>query len=158
MLKLLRSVPDPEGEFANRFLREARIAANFTDPRLCPVYDAGVLDGIPYFTMPLLAGETLESRIGREGAFDPEEAARLVATIARAIAIAHASGVVHRDLKPANIMMTPSGLPVVLDFGLARSKIPGGCSRDRARRRLGHARLHGARTDRRRPANHRTCD
>ena len=117
-LKVLRVGPDPDGHFASRFLREARIAANFTDPRLCPVHDAGVLNGVHYFTMPLLAGETLAVRIEREGAAHPDTAARLVAMIARGVSIAHGAGVVHRDLKPANIMMTAAGSPVILDFGL----------------------------------------
>ena len=119
-LKILRVHPDLDGHLTSRFLREARIAAGFTDPHLCPVYDAGILDGFHYFTMPLIAGETLATRLEREGAIDPRVAARLVAVIARAVAIAHRAGVVHRDLKPANVMMTSMGSPVVLDFGLAR--------------------------------------
>jgi serine/threonine protein kinase len=119
-LKILRAEADPDGRLTSRFLREAKIAATFTDPRLCPVHDVGVADGIHYFTMPLLSGETLAVRLKRDGAVSPDHAARLVATIARAVSIAHRAGVVHRDLKPANIMMTADDAPVVLDFGLAR--------------------------------------
>ena len=119
-LKVLRVGLDPDGHLASRFLREARIAASFTDPHLCPVHDAGVLNGFQYFTMPLIDGETLASCLVRDGAVDPTSAARLVLEIAYALSIAHRAGVVHRDLKPANVMMTADGSPVVLDFGLAR--------------------------------------
>ena len=68
-LKVLRVGPDPDGQLTRRFLREAGIAANFTDPRLCPVHDAGVLEGFHYFTMPLIIGESArhphETRRGR---------------------------------------------------------------------------------------------
>jgi serine/threonine protein kinase len=119
-LKVMRTGLDLDGHLASRFLREARIAANFTDPRLCPVHDAGILNGFHYFTMPLISGETLAARIKRDGAMDRHVAARLVSMIARAVSIAHRAGVVHRDLKPANVMMTSEEQPVVLDFGLAR--------------------------------------
>jgi serine/threonine protein kinase len=123
-LKVLHFGHDPDGRRLRRFLREARIAATFTDPRLCPVHDAGEFEGIPYLTMPLLDGEVLAARLDREGPLPPREAARLAAGIARALEVAHQSGVVHRDLKPSNVMIGPDGEPVVLDFGLARREGP----------------------------------
>src|SRR5262249_11399628 len=116
-LKLPRLGDDPER--LARFFREARIAAGFTDPALCPVYDVGAIDGVHFFTMPFLQGETLADRL-RRGPLPADEAVRLAARLARALGEAHAAGVVHRDLKPSNVMLTARGEPVVLDFGLAR--------------------------------------
>lgn len=109
-----------DAEEVQRFYREARIAASFTHPNLCPVYDFSRTDGHYYLTMPLLAGEPLSALLRREGPLSGPAAARLVASIARAVHEAHRAGVVHRDLKPANVMMTGGRQPVVLDFGLAR--------------------------------------
>jgi serine/threonine-protein kinase len=117
-LKLPSLGDDPER--LARFFREARIAAGFTDPALCPVYDVGAIDGVHYFTMPFLDGETLADRLRLQGPLPVDEAIRLAARVARALALAHAAGVVHRDLKPSNLMLTANGDPVVLDFGLAR--------------------------------------
>ena len=123
-LKVLRFGYDPGGHLIRRFLREARIAASFTDPHLCPIYDAGEQDGLPYLTMPLLEGETLAARLGRRGSLPRREAVRLAARVARALAVAHRAGVIHRDVKPANVMIDGRGEPIVLDFGLARRDAP----------------------------------
>ncbi len=116
-------IPHPEvvaqKENLKRFVREARIAAGFNHRNLCPVLDCGIADGIHYFTMPLIKGVPLSSRL-EHGPLDPWEAARSVLILARAIQSAHEAGVIHRDLKPANIMMSPGIGPVVMDFGLAR--------------------------------------
>lgn len=104
----------------DRFLREARIAARFNDPHLCPVYDAGEVDGTYYLTMPVVEGETLADRLQREGPLPPQKAIELATTLARAMATAHEAGVVHRDLKPSNIMIDRRGTAVIMDFGLAR--------------------------------------
>jgi hypothetical protein len=117
-LKLPRLGNDPE--CLARFYREARIAAAFTDPALCPVYDVGAIDGIHFFTMPFFDGQTLADRLRQGGPLPAPEAIRLAIRVARAVESAHAAGVVHRDLKPSNVMLTPQGEPVVLDFGLAR--------------------------------------
>jgi serine/threonine-protein kinase len=123
-LKVPRLGDDPTGRLASRFEREARIAATFTHPNLCPVYDVGRRDGFTYLTMPLLAGEPLSDRLRRDGPLPSAEAARLAAKVARAVDVAHAAGVVHRDLKPANVMINPAGEPIVMDFGLARRAGP----------------------------------
>src|SRR5206468_892621 len=105
---------------AERFLREARIAAGFHHPNLCPVYDVNEVDGVRYLTMPIMPGDSLADRLKRDGRLAPTAAVRLAATVARAVAVAHAAGIVHRDLKPANILFDAKREPVVTDFGLAR--------------------------------------
>jgi hypothetical protein len=119
-LKVPRFAPDEGALIVERFEREARIAATFTHPHLCPVYDVGQVDGVHYLTMPFLEGEPLSDRLTREGPLPQEAAARLALQIADAVEVAHRAGVVHRDLKPANVMVNQRGEPVVMDFGLAR--------------------------------------
>jgi serine/threonine protein kinase/Flp pilus assembly protein TadD len=108
------------------FIREARIAAHFHNPHLCPVYEVGEIDGIHYLSMPVIDGRTLADQLKLTGAFPPREAVRVIATVARALDVAHGAGVVHRDLTPANIVLTTAGQPVITDFGLAlRAAAPG---------------------------------
>jgi hypothetical protein len=107
-----------------RFYREARIAATFTHPHLCPVFDVGEIDGTHYLTMPLLSGEPLAVWLRREGRLPTALAVRMTSHVARALAVAHAAGVVHRDLKPANIMVQDGPEFIVMDFGLARRSGP----------------------------------
>ncbi|HEX3150340.1 MAG TPA: protein kinase [Gemmataceae bacterium] len=115
---------DEEG--IQNFLREARIAAHFHNPHLCPVYEVGEIDGIFYLSMPVIEGQTLADRLKAAGAFPPEDAVHVVAAIARALEVAHSAGVVHRDLTPANIVLNNEGQPIITDFGLARqSTAPG---------------------------------
>ncbi len=103
-----------------RFRREAQAAAALNHPNLCPVFDIGRFDGVDYFTMPYLDGESLAARIARAAPLPVEDAVRLVRQIAVGLEAAHQVGVVHRDLKPSNILMSAAGEPVVTDFGLAR--------------------------------------
>jgi hypothetical protein len=119
-LKVPRFPRGDGGEGVQRFYREARVAATFHHPHLCPVYDVGQIDGIHYLTMPVLQGEPLSARIGRAGRLSQREAAWFACLIARAMEVAHRAGVIHRDLKPANVMVNERGEPVVMDFGLAR--------------------------------------
>ena len=109
-----------------RFRREAALAATFSDPRLCPVYDVGEFQGVHFFTMPLLSGQPLSDLLKSRGPFPVGEALALAAEIAGAMRIAHEAGVIHRDLKPANIMVGESGAPIIMDFGLARRLQPMG--------------------------------
>src|SRR5260370_6246500 len=103
-----------------RFYREARSAATLNHPNICPVYDVGAHDDIPFLTMAYVEGQTLAAMI-EDGQPLPERAAiRIASTLAQALYEAHSRGVIHRDLKPANVMMNPRNEPVVMDFGLAR--------------------------------------
>jgi hypothetical protein len=109
-----------EGEMYERFYREARAAATLDHPNICPVYDIGTIDGAPYLTMAFIEGESLAQKLRRDGPWSPTEAAALVRDLALALEEAHRRGIVHRDLKPANIMLKSGGVPIIMDFGLAR--------------------------------------
>jgi predicted ATPase len=101
-----------------RFRREARTASALNHPHICTIYDTGESAGRPFLSMELIEGRTLEALVGQRPGV--EEVARLVGQAARALAAAHAVGIVHRDIKPANLMVRDDGLLKVLDFGLAR--------------------------------------
>jgi serine/threonine-protein kinase len=98
-----------------RFCREARAAARLVHPNIITVFDVGD----DYFVMELLEGETLQSLLRRRGRLDPGELAEILAPVARALDYAHGLGTIHRDIKPANVMITTSGRPKVMDFGVA---------------------------------------
>jgi serine/threonine-protein kinase len=104
---------------AARFQREILLAAAMNHPNIVPVLSAGEVDGLPYFIMPFVAGESLRARIMR-GPLSVRETLGVMKDVARALAYAHNAGVVHRDIKPGNILMTGSAA-VVADFGVAKA-------------------------------------
>jgi tetratricopeptide (TPR) repeat protein len=128
-LKLPRLRGEDHPEARERFLREARAPAGLHHPNICPVYDAGEIDGALYLSMAYIEGEPLSRRIQRQGPLPVGEAAALAATAARAMQEAHDRGIVHRDLKPANVMVDRRGQPVVMDFGLAQRTAQAGEAR-----------------------------
>jgi serine/threonine protein kinase/tetratricopeptide (TPR) repeat protein len=109
-----------EGLGAERFLREVGIAARLSHPHILPVHDSGSSDGILYYVMPLVEGESLPARLKRERQLPVEEALRLAREVAEALAYAHRQGIIHRDIKPANILIS-EGHALVADFGIARA-------------------------------------
>jgi eukaryotic-like serine/threonine-protein kinase len=111
-----------EPEFLERFLREAEIGRTLHHPNIVRILERGEVGGVPYFTMELVAGETLQSRLQRGGALEPRAAAGVVAQVAEALDYAHLKGVVHRDLKPSNIMVLADGTARVMDYGIARAR------------------------------------
>jgi tetratricopeptide (TPR) repeat protein len=121
-LKVPRSQVVPGSPEARRFEDEARAAAALHHPHICPVYDAGVIGGVPYLIMACIEGRPLSEAL--PGPVPAPRAAELVRTIALALGAAHARGVIHRDLKPGNILIDAQGQPVVTDFGLAHRPHP----------------------------------
>lgn len=103
-----------------RFYREARAAALIHHPNVCPVYDVGEFNNLPYITMAFIQGRSIGQMIEAGQVFAPVQAAGIVRKVALAMHEAHAAGIVHRDLKPSNVLMTAANEPVVMDFGLAR--------------------------------------
>ena len=103
-----------------RFAREIRVAAQLQEPHIVPLLAAGETgDGLPYYTMPYVAGRSLRDCLA-DGAIARDEALKILTDIARALAHAHEHGVVHRDIKPANVLLS-SGTAVVTDFGIAKA-------------------------------------
>jgi serine/threonine-protein kinase len=103
---------------AERFRREIKIAAQLRHPNILPLYAAGEVGDMLYYTMPFVQGESLRQRLDRVGRLPLREALRFMAEVSDALDLAHRNGVVHRDIKPENIMIE-SGHAVVLDFGIA---------------------------------------
>jgi serine/threonine-protein kinase len=104
----------------DRFNREIQFAATLQHPHIVPVLSAGVADGLPYYVMPFIDGESLGTKLTREGELSVEETIRILADVLSALAYAHEHGVVHRDIKPDNILLT-GGHAVVTDFGVAKA-------------------------------------
>ena len=105
---------------ADRFLREIEIAAQLSHPHIVPLYDSGSADGLLYYVMPFVEGESLRQRLARETKLPVSEALRLATEVAGALAYAHSHGVMHRDIKPENVLLT-AGHALVADFGIARA-------------------------------------
>ncbi len=105
---------------ADRFLREIEIAAGLTHPHIVPVYDSGEVDGMLFFVMPHVEGESLRERLDRDKQLPLPEALNIVRETADALGYAHAQAVLHRDIKPGNILLS-RGHAIVMDFGIARA-------------------------------------
>jgi serine/threonine protein kinase len=108
-----------DDERRSRFLREARLAARLSHPNVVRVYDVGEDDGRPFIAMEHVEGETLAQLVARRGALPPAEAAGLGIQACRALAAAHAAGLVHRDVKPQNLLLHEDGTLKLGDFGIA---------------------------------------
>jgi Tol biopolymer transport system component len=105
---------------AERFLLEIKTTAQLTHPNILPLLDSGEADGLLYYAMPYVEGESLRGRLSREQQLPLVEALRITREVADALGYAHSHGVIHRDVKPENILLE-SGHAVVADFGIARA-------------------------------------
>ena len=110
-------------EIRIRFLREAETAARLSHPHIVPIHSVGESpDGLVYFVMAYVDGESLAARLRRRGRLPPEETRRIMQETADAMGAAHALGIIHRDVKPDNILLEGSrGRVVVTDFGIAKA-------------------------------------
>ena len=109
-------------EIRQRFTREAQTAARLSHPHIVPIHDVGEGQGIVYFVMGLIEGESLANRIRRRGRVPSEETRRIVRETADALSAAHALSVIHRDIKPDNILLEGTrGRVMVTDFGIAKA-------------------------------------
>jgi serine/threonine-protein kinase len=111
-----------------RFLAEIKVTANLQHPNLLPLFDSGEADGLLFYVMPFVDGESLRARLDREKQLPIDEAIRIAVAVANALDYAHQHHVIHRDLKPENILLQ-HGQPVVADFGIALAVSKAGGSR-----------------------------
>jgi len=124
-------VLDPELAGAigpDRFLKEIAIASRLTHPNILPLHDSGAADGLLYYVMPYVEGESLRDRLARERHLSLDDTVAIVASVAAALSLAHRQGVVHRDIKPENILLS-GGQAIVADFGIAHAVDAAGTER-----------------------------
>ena len=103
-----------------RFRREIQLAAQLQHPHIVPLLAAGISDGLPYYTMPFVAGESLRARLARAGELPINDTVKILRDVLSALSYAHEQGVVHRDIKPDNVLLSKHSA-VVTDFGVAKA-------------------------------------
>ena len=120
-LKILYRRFAEDGEFVERFRREASSAAGLQHQHVVAVYDRGEYDGTYYIAMEYLEGRSLKTIVQQEAPLDPDRAIDLTIQVLRAARFAHRRGIIHRDLKPHNVIVDADGRAKVTDFGIARA-------------------------------------
>ncbi|MHC5035949.1 MAG: serine/threonine-protein kinase [Planctomycetota bacterium] len=119
-LKILPKVLVESRRDLDRFLREAKLAANLTHPNIVGIYEVGRVKDLYFISMEFIPGESLATRVERQGVLPLGRALAMARCVASGLIHAHAKGVIHRDLKPGNIMLRPDGPVKIVDLGLAR--------------------------------------
>jgi serine/threonine-protein kinase len=120
-LKVLHSHYGDDGEYVERFRREARAVARLSHPNIVTVIDRGDEDGRQFIVFEYVDGDNLKALVDRSGALPIATALSLAHQVARGLAFAHSRGIVHRDVKPQNVLLNGDGRAQVTDFGIARS-------------------------------------
>jgi len=100
-------------------IQESRTVSKLRHPNLVPIFEAGEYDGDPYLVFEYVEGQTLADLLRERGALPAAEAVGIIGPVLEAVAHAHQNGIIHRDLKPSNILISPEGIPRVMDFGIA---------------------------------------
>src|SRR5437667_149475 len=116
-------VLDPEVStrlLRERFIREVDLSSNLSHPHIVPIFSAGEVDGLFYYVMPYVEGESLRHRLLRDRKLPLETALHIARDVADALAFAHGQGIIHRDIKPENILLSGEHA-IVADFGIARA-------------------------------------
>src|SRR6266480_2799835 len=103
-----------------RFIREVDLSSNLSHPHIVPIFSAGEVDGLLYYVMPYVEGESLRHRLLRDRKLPLETALHIARDVADALAFAHGQGIIHRDIKPENILLSGEHA-IVADFGIARA-------------------------------------
>ena len=112
-----------------RFLAEIETTANLHHPHILPLFDSGEADGVVFYVMPYVEGESLRDRLDREKQMGVDDSLAITQKVANALDYAHNHGVVHRDIKPGNILLSEQGEPLVADFGIALAVAHAGAGR-----------------------------
>jgi serine/threonine protein kinase len=120
-VKVLAEHLADQPDFHNRFLREARLAAQLSHPNIVQVFDVGEEEGKPFIVMECVEGATLADELKERERLEPEEVVDLALQICGGLEHAHAAGLVHRDIKPQNLLLRPDGTVKIADFGIARA-------------------------------------
>ena len=121
--RIVIKVLDPDlaaGVSAERFKREVTLTAKLQHPHIVPIYSAGEVNGLPYYTMPFVLGDSLRTRLERDGALSITQTLSIMRDVALALECAHEHSVVHRDIKPDNILLSGRSA-IVTDFGVAKA-------------------------------------
>src|SRR3954447_13572504 len=120
-LKVLHPQYSEDGEYVERFRREARSVAKLSHPHIVTVIDRGEDGGRQYIVFEYVDGENLKELVVRKGRLEVREALEIAIEIARGLAFAHDNGLIHRDVKPQNVLLNGDGRAKVTDFGIART-------------------------------------